>query len=239
MKNINVLTAVIILICVGLTSFNAMALTNDEQRQRDELEKLIRKNKNVTEVEIDPEDESVNFKYNNILYWITIENVDIDKFHFTLHQQSIRIANANDNPRYIETEPAYALYAANQMTLKNSYQAAFNGDKITIQYNYYGKNSSDFYKILEVIIKEMQNSMNDFKDYVKAAPAFFANNGTDEKVVPFFHPRDVESILKDKELDLNYLNEMMQSEEFQNLLEEGFEIVKKYYGTLLDYRINK
>ena len=179
-RNINKLLLTTLLLCIEVPFANSKELSEELNKARSSIMQHF--NKNKIENEIDPDDESINFRLHGVLYWITFNRTrTYGVIEYTLYQQSIRIVEGNDNPRVVETTPAYALYAANQLTANHSYNAAFVEDKVVIKYVYYTSNTQDFINTLPMIIGEMDTSIKDFMQALSDADAFFKNGGNSPK----------------------------------------------------------
>lgn len=179
-RSINKLLLTALLFCIAVPFANSKELSEELKKARTSIMKYFKNNE--IENEIDPDDESINFRHNGVLYWITFNSTRMyGVIEYTLHQQSIRIVEGNDNPRVVETTPAYALYAANQLTANHSYNAAFVEDKVVIKYVYYTSNTQDFISTLPLIIGEMDSSIKDFMQALGDAEAFFKNGGNSPK----------------------------------------------------------
>ena len=113
--------------------------------------------------EVDSKDNSVCFRQDGILYWITFS--DTDPMLYTLHRKGYKVGNGKD--LYKRTP---ATIAANEINLKHpGVKATVSDDRVSLTLETYAATPQDYNKMLLATFKTFQNVDADFKAAYKEA----------------------------------------------------------------------
>ena len=226
MKNYNPLAFLCCLVIFFIYGQSANALSFSELNARDQIVKYLSNDKKYTDIKIDPQDESVNFRYNGILYWVTLHKTEVSSIiEYTLHQQSIRTDKANENPRFYETQSQYALYAVNKMSLNNPFSADYENNLVKLQYVYYTSKVGEFINLFPIIMPYFNNSLNEFQKYVKEAMVTLKDNdkkGNSTEYTWLIPISTNNGTTEYRSVNLEELIDLMGKEEFKNAIASFF-----------------
>ena len=148
------------------TGFMASALNPQEQKACDQIYRFL-SDKNYT-CEFDSRDESLNFRYNGTLYWITFKANGEDMI-YTLHRKPIVMAKEGQDQFEANLDREKGTWAANLMTGTNTYKAFLTGNKIDLQFPNISSSTEEYCKVLMSLLNEFESSKTDFnKEFYKA-----------------------------------------------------------------------
>ena len=147
-------------------STTARALTQQEKAACDHIYRYMT-DRNYT-CEFDSRDESLNFRYNGTLYWITFKANNNDMI-YTLHRKPIIMAKEGQNQFEANLDREKGTWAANLMTGTNTYKAFLTGNKIDLQFPNISSSTEEYCKVLMSLLNEFESSKTDFnQEFYKA-----------------------------------------------------------------------
>ena len=152
MKTIRILT----LIAGLIFAWNVKAqnvLSEDAVKAQKGLVEFLRAN-NIAP-SIDTRDNSINFKVDNVLYWVTFDESNPVKY--TLHRKGIRFDN---DPNFKEV---CALAACNEVNSQYPIKCILNDKRVELIMQTYAKEPSHFTGGLKRMVAGFNNSENTFK----------------------------------------------------------------------------
>ena len=159
-------TRCLLYLSLMFSGVNAYALTPQETNARDKVYRYLTDN-NYT-CEFDSRDESLNFRYNGTLYWITFKS-DGENMIYTLHRKPIVMVKQGEEELQANLNRENGALAANMMTAGNSYKAFLNGDKIELQFPNISSTPEEYSKVLMDLLDQFESSkMNFNQEFAKA-----------------------------------------------------------------------
>lgn len=188
MKTLRPLLTVMIILMTSFGSFNAMAL-NDSERvaQKSMMEYLRSKGYSPA---IDNRDESVNFKKNDILYWITFQG-NASGILYTLHRRPIKLNSSEKTPEQINQVCEVAEKAANLVNATEPYKVIVRGPKVEFEYPIYCQTAKEYQEIFPHIFKTLSASKDKFdaqfpkgRNITDSIHHYWLNLDTIHRVVP-------------------------------------------------------
>lgn len=115
---------------------------------------------------IDPNDQSVCFKKDDILYWVTFDT-DRSPILYTLHRRPIRFAD-NDS-KDVNRRREIAEKAANMVCAERTVKAFLNNNKVEFCFPIYASTPEDYQKVFSSALAAFKNIKKSFDDnYAKA-----------------------------------------------------------------------
>lgn len=138
--------------------------------------------------QIDDKDNSVNFRFNNSLFYVTFEETG-SGILYTLHRTAIKFEQgpSDANARRLEN----ATVAANYLNGHYPYKTYVNGNRVDFVYPVFATSPEDYIKAFPTLLKSMTNIKENFDRYYKVAKTrndsihqFWARNDTSVIVVP-------------------------------------------------------
>lgn len=158
----------IALLLLGLFGSGRMLALNPlEKSARDAMIRFLTERNYVCE--IDPKDESLNFKYNGNLHWITFESTEDNMVLYTMHRAPLLMTKESDSEEKANISVENGVFAANLVTAKNPYKAFLQGKKIEFQFPTFASSPEEYQKVMFTILRSMNNSKVSFNDEMKEA----------------------------------------------------------------------
>lgn len=154
MKNFRHLLLTIICTLFAVNSIAAASpMTQGEQKAQTALRSFLSGKKVNTK--IDPNDNSVNFNYKGILFWVTFKEMGNDGILYTLHRANIKLAN---NPAREK-----GVFATNYLNRTHDYKAYVVGDHAAFVFPTFATSPEEYTKVFMSLLKSMENIKEDFR----------------------------------------------------------------------------
>lgn len=112
-------------------------------------------------IEIDERDQSVNFRKNDVLYWITFEGTST-KMLFTLHRKNIRFDSDKRKPAEVSVDCEVAEKAANRLNATHPYKAYLKGKRVHFEFPTYASAAKEYQDVFNRVLGSMKDIREDF-----------------------------------------------------------------------------
>lgn len=139
-------------------------------------------------VEIDKDDDSVNFNQSGVNYWITFKNGE-NGILYTLHRRPIKMRSASDDDETALRLTEKATYAANDVNRKRPYKVTVKDARVDFTFPVYASTPEEYTKMLLSIITPMYSCKEDFDK------AFEHNKVTVDSIHNYWSYKDPNAII--------------------------------------------
>lgn len=151
---------VILLLAAILMGWNAAnAMTAAERAAQTEVASYL--TRQGFKVEIDKDDESVNFKQSDILYWITFSG-DSSGVLYTLHRRPIKLRSEKDDAAKALRKNEVAVFACNEVNRRYPYKAVVKDCRVDFTFPVYAATPAEYIKELANVLNSMRNIKQEF-----------------------------------------------------------------------------
>lgn len=191
MKTIKILCFAIALMCCG--AMTAQTLNDAQKKAQKSLIEFLRTRHYSPS--IDTNDQSVCFKKNDVLYWITFEGSS-SPLLYTIHRKGIKFAN--DKDKTLSRRREIAVQAANMVCAKRVVKAYMNGNRVDFCLPIYAATPEDFQQVLSAGLSAFDNIKKTFDESYNKGRAvadsihdYWSNHDTTVVVVPQYNAPEV------------------------------------------------
>lgn len=152
---------------MAATSFAQTKLTDNEQKAQKALIEYL--NSNHITPSLYKQDNSVNFKYNDVSYWVTFsENSPV---LYTIHRKGINFDKEKDFKTF------YALVAANKVNNTTKVKCVYTDKRVDFTMETFAANPTDFHHVFRKMLNEFKNVEKIFREeYDRTKKNVEANN---------------------------------------------------------------
>lgn len=177
------------LLCMLVVSNSASAITGTERAAQQSLKNYLTTN-NVN-CKIDNSDESVNFQYKNILYWVTFKEQNGGML-YTLHRAPIKMESEKAGQKEADKRRIeIATYTSNILNNKYAYKTYVNNNRVEFEFPVFAATPEEYNKVFMKLLRTMENSKADFDAYYKTAKLkvdsihrYWQENDTSTLIIP-------------------------------------------------------
>jgi len=159
------LAAVALFVC-GSMGAQKKATLNDVQKkaQQSLIEYLRTKHYSPT---IDTQDQSVCFKKNDLLFWVTFEG-NTAPLLYTIHREGIKFTTDKDGKEKVSRKREVAQMAANEVTARRTVKAFLSrGGRVEFCLPVYAATPEEFQNVFERSLAAFNDIKKTFDDYYK------------------------------------------------------------------------
>lgn len=188
MKRIKTMAVAALCVLAMATGVEARSLNNAEDNAQKAMMTYLR-SLNYSPV-FDNEDNSVNFKRNDVLYWITVSG-NSNGILYTLHHKRVRLRGEKDGAVRVARRNEQAQRAANMMNVRNPYKTYVTGNRVEFAFPVYAATVQDYQEVFPRILNSMKDVNKEFDICMKRSRiqtdsihTYWANYDTVRKVLP-------------------------------------------------------
>ena len=154
MKKFKLILAVAL--CALFTVNTTVAQNQSLQKAQDELERQL--NSLNIRTDFDPSDNSINFKINNILYYVIIKENASGGYVYNLYRKAIKLNEPKVSEEELQQKTDVAILASNMMNTRYDFKTFVDDERVKFVFTIYGSNDSDFTKVLQSGVSIIKNA---------------------------------------------------------------------------------